>query len=175
MKTERKRNTQTARLAQCAVFAATVAAICVADGTKTEAIEPAEIAIPVHSIQRFEEAEAPETEENALIEAALLERAVCIENCKVTWYCPCEECNGNDWELARDGSKLAPNVTCAVDPEIIPLGSDVLVDFGDGELQYYRACDTGSAIIGAHVDICVETHEEALRRGVRTAAVYWCK
>lgn len=163
------------RLVQCAVCAAAVAAICTAESAKTEAVEPAETAIPVHSIQYFGELEAPETDENALIESALLERAACIKNCKVTWYCPCEECNGNDWELAKDGSKLAPNVTCAVDPEIIPLGSDVLVDFGDGELQYYRACDIGSAITGAHVDLCVGTHEEALRRGVQTAAVYWCK
>lgn len=174
MKTERKRSTEPARLAQCAICAAAVAAICVGEGAQTEAVESVESLIPVHSIQRFEEAEAPETNENALIESALLERATCIENCKVTWYCPCEECNGNDWELARDGSKLVPNVTCAVDPEVIPLGSDVLVDFG-GELQYYRACDTGSAITGAHVDICVGTHEEALRHGVQTAAVYWCK
>jgi 3D domain protein len=61
----------------------------------------------------------------------------------------------------------------AVDPSIIPLGSDVLVDYGDGELHYYRADDTGSAVKGAHIDLCMESHEAAIQAGIRTATIYF--
>ena len=65
----------------------------------------------------------------------------------------------------------APYVSVAVDPSVIQLGADVLVDYGDGEIYYYRADDTGPK--GNHIDLCVSSHEEALRLGVQTATVYW--
>ena len=70
-------------------------------------------------------------------------------------------------------SRAAPHETCAVDPEVIPLGSAVTVDYGDGELRHYRAEDIGGGVKGNRIDICVSSHEEALELGVRTATVYW--
>ena len=65
-------------------------------------------------------------------------------------------------------------MTVSVDPDVIPLGTDVLVDYGDGEICYYRADDTGSgAVKGNHIDLCVGSHAEALQLGRRTATVYW--
>jgi 3D (Asp-Asp-Asp) domain-containing protein len=62
----------------------------------------------------------------------------------------------------------------AVDPAVIPLGSDVLVDYGDGGgLQYYRADDTGFGVDGKAIDFCVASHAEALQLGRRTATVYF--
>lgn len=71
-----------------------------------------------------------------------------VGTCKITFYCPCEMCNGNADKIAGDGSPLQPFLTCAVDPEVIPLGSDVYIDFGENNVQVLRASDTGSAISG---------------------------
>jgi 3D (Asp-Asp-Asp) domain-containing protein len=47
------------------------------------------------------------------------------------------------------------------------------VDYGDGEIQYYRADDTGYGVDGNAIDLCVATHEEALELGRRIATVYF--
>ena len=119
-----------------------------------------------------------EAAENERIEAALLARAARIENVKVTHYCVCETCCGKTPEdpaygITASGLRATPGVSVGVDPDVIPLGADVLVDYGDGELHYYRADDTGSGVTGAHIDLCVGSHEEALQAGVRTATVWW--
>lgn len=50
----------------------------------------------------------------------------------------------------------------------------MLVDYGDGNgLCRYRAEDTGAAVKGGHIDLCVGSHAEALQLGKRTATVYW--
>lgn len=118
-----------------------------------------------------EAAEEPEEPENERIEAALLARSHVIEDCVVTHYDCCVECCGKDDGITASGVRATPGVTVAVDPDVIPLGADVLVDYGDGELHYYRADDVGPA--GDHIDLCVDTHDEALRLGRRTATVYW--
>ena len=115
----------------------------------------------------------PEEPENELIEAALLARSHQLENVTVTHYDVCLKCCGKLDGITASGVQATPDVTVAVDPAVIPLGSDVLVDYGDGEIHYYRADDTGGAIKGSHIDLCVSSHEEALQLGVRTATVYW--
>lgn len=117
--------------------------------------------------------EEPEEAENERIEAALLARANAIEDCVVTHYDCCVQCCGKDDGITAIGVQATPGVTVAVDPEVIPLGSDVLVDYGDGEIHYYRADDTGGAVKGNHIDLCVGSHEEALQLGRRSATVYW--
>lgn len=113
--------------------------------------------------------------ENELIEAALLGKAHIIEDCTVTHYDCCVACCGKDDGIAASGVQATPGVTVAVDPDVIPLGSDVLVDYGDGEIHYYRADDIGGSVNGNHIDLCVGSHEEALMLGRRTATVYWVK
>lgn len=115
--------------------------------------------------------EVQEESENELIEAALLARSHKMENVKVTYYDPCAKCCGKSDGITASGITATPYVTCAVDPAVIPLGSDVLVDYGDGVLHYFRADDTGVA--GGHIDVCVTTHSEALWLGVDRATVYW--
>ena len=117
--------------------------------------------------------EVQESFENENIQNALLAKANKIEDVKVTHYCCCVKCCGKDDGITYSGVKATPGVTVAVDTSIIPLGSDVLVDYGDGIINYYRADDTGSAIKGNELDLCVSSHQEAINLGVRTATVYW--
>lgn len=124
-------------------------------------------------VENVEAQETAEDFENAKIEAALLERAHVLENCTVTHYDTCVQCCGKSDGITASGNIAIPGVTVAVDPSVIPLGSDVLVDYGDGVLHYYRANDTGGSIRGNSIDLCVSNHAEALELGRRTATVYW--
>lgn len=117
--------------------------------------------------------EVQEAFENEEIEQAILSGAHKIEGVTVSHYDCCIECCGKDDGITASGVKATPGVTVAVDPSVIPLGSDVLVDYGDGEIHYYRADDIGGAIKGKKIDLCVSSHDEALRLGKRTATVYW--
>ena len=100
-----------------------------------------------------------------------------IENSTITHYCICEKCCGKDeshpaYGITASGREAEPYVSIAVDPLLIELGSIVYLDFGDGELLECRADDTGSAIAGSKIDLCVASHEEAIQLGVKTATVY---
>lgn len=117
--------------------------------------------------------EQVEAAENELIEAALLARATRLDDVTVTHYGVCVECCGKTDGITASGVRATPGVTVAVDPDVIPLGADVLVDYGDGEIHYYKADDVGGAIQGNRIDLCVKTHEEALQLGQRTATVWW--
>ena len=88
---------------------------------------------------------------------------------KITHYCNCSICCGR-WAGGPTASGTIPSVnrTIAVDPDVIPLGTEVLID----GVQYI-AEDTGSAIKGTHIDIYCDLHQEALDRGVYTATVRW--
>lgn len=101
-----------------------------------------------------------------------------IENATLTHYCICKKCCGKDeshpaYGITASGRKAEPYLSVAVDPFVIPLGSTVYIDYGDGEIHEYRADDTGSAITGAKIDLCVSEHEEALELGVKTVRVWW--
>lgn len=143
------------------------------------AAEPAPVIVEEPEVPMAQTIPEPaEDFENEKIEAALLARAETIEGCTITHYCICEKCCGKTpdhpaYGITASGLRATPGVSVAVDPAVIPLGSDVLVDYGDGELHYFRADDTGSAIKGAHIDLCVEDHQTALNLGVKTATVYW--
>lgn len=103
-----------------------------------------------------------------------LDQAHVLENVTVTHYDCCVECCGKTDGITASGVRATPYSTVAVDPSVIPLGADVLVDYGDGAgLRRYRAEDTGGAVKGNHIDLCVGSHAEALQLGRRTATVYW--
>ena len=123
-----------------------------------------------------EEPEAPFEEERS--GAALLAMGTKIENVTVTHYCICKKCCGKDeshpaYGITASGRAAAPGTSVAVDPDVIPLGSDVLVDYGDGVIHYYRADDTGGAVKGNHIDLCMESHEAAWNAGKKMATVWW--
>ncbi len=91
-----------------------------------------------------------------------------LGNFKLTFYCPCEICNGRSDAKTASGTTMAEGRTIAVDKSIIPLGSRVYID-GFGE---FIAEDTGSAIIDDRIDICVYSHERAYELGVQYGDVY---
>lgn len=115
--------------------------------------------------------------ENEKIEQALLAKATRLDNVVVTHYCSelRKHICGTGDGITASGRRVTPYVSVAVDPTVIPLDADVLVDYGDGEIHYYRADDTGAWINGKHIDLAVETHDEALQMGIKTATVYWVK
>lgn len=147
-------------------------AICLCSALLAEQTEPP-AATPEKQEIAVEFAENPC--EEMLIEQALLAQANVIKNCRVTYYCaePYEHICGLGLGITSTGQKCVPDAMVAVDKSVIPLHSQVLVDFGGGEIYCYVAEDVGGAIKGNHIDIMVSTHEEALRRGSHTATVYW--
>ena len=78
--------------------------------------------------------------------------------------------------LPTDGSAQGMTATgiaarhgiVAVDPDVIPLGTRVFIP-GYG---LALAADTGGAIVGDKIDLCVESSSEAWRFGRRTVKVY---
>ena len=117
-----------------------------------------------------------EANENELIEAALLARSHKLEDVTITFYC-CEEyphiC-GTGNGITASGRRVTPYVSCAVDPDVIPLGSTIMIEY-NGEMVYLRADDTGPAIKENRLDIAVKGHQEALSLGVKTADIWWCE
>ena len=63
---------------------------------------------------------------------------------------------------------VAGHGVCAVDPDVIPLGTELWIE-GYG---YALACDTGGAIKGNRIDLCFDTRSEALHWGRRNVLVY---
>ncbi|MDF2656370.1 MAG: hypothetical protein K0R19_2844 [Bacillota bacterium] len=78
----------------------------------------------------------------------------------VTHYCSCAICCGKSDGITATGTMATEGRTVAVDPEVIPLGSEILIDG-----QAYIAEDVGGAVKGRKVDIYVSSHQEAIQRG----------
>lgn len=115
------------------------------------------------------------TSEEDSVTAVNAEQTNELPDCVITYFCAEKYphiCGTGDG-ITASGAAAVPYETCAVDPAVIPLGSTVLVDFGDGVLHTYRAEDVGGAVAGNHVDLCVASHQEAEMLGVMSATVYW--
>lgn len=86
---------------------------------------------------------------------------------KLTHYCPCPKCCG-EWAdgITYTGTQATEGRTIAVDPDVIPLGSTVVIDG-----QEYIAEDIGGAIQGSRVDVYMDSHQAALEAGVKYAEV----
>lgn len=87
---------------------------------------------------------------------------------RITHYCNCYLCCGS-WAggATASGTMPTPGRTIAVDPNVIPLGTRVIING-----QVYVAEDTGSAIKGNKIDIYVASHELTTQYGVYYADVY---
>lgn len=87
-----------------------------------------------------------------------------------TAYCKCEKCCGV-WSDSPTKSGTTPKEgrTIAVDPDIIPLGTQVIIDG-----QIYTAEDTGSAVKGNVIDIYFDNHEETKKYGRQNREVWIC-
>ena len=153
--------------------ASIVLALAIAKTSAKAAEAPQEAPIPPLAVV----SEAAETAPQHAASAPEPHYSRIIENATVTHYCICEKCCGKSpdhpaYGITASGREAVPGYSVAVDPILIELGSTLYLDFGDGVLQECRADDTGSSVTGAHIDLCVADHQEALELGVRTAAVY---
>ena len=76
-------------------------------------------------------------------------------------------CNDGSYKTAT-GTEVTPGRTIAVDPTVIPYGTRVkILD------HVYVAEDCGGAIKGHRIDIAVDTHDEAMRKGkLKGVSVY---
>lgn len=86
----------------------------------------------------------------------------------ITAYCPCEKCCGEYADgYTASGTVATEGRTCAVDPDVIPLGTEIEIDG-----VKYIAEDVGGAIKGNRIDICFNDHRSALQYGVKCKEVY---
>ena len=85
--------------------------------------------------------------------------AYCKEN-----YPHC--CNDGDSSQTATGTTPVPGRTIAVDPSVIPYGSEVEI-FG----HTYIAEDCGCSVKGNHIDVLFATHQEAVNFGIQYADV----
>jgi 3D (Asp-Asp-Asp) domain-containing protein len=91
------------------------------------------------------------------------EKLTSLGDFKITWYSPDDE---GVSDTTYTGTKVRDGVI-AVDPDVIPLGSIVVIDG-----KHYSAEDIGGAIKGKHIDIFVDERESALANGVQTKEVF---
>ena len=86
-------------------------------------------------------------------------------------YCACEKCCGKwaQYGLTASGTVPQQGRTVAVDPDVIPLGSELWID-GEGP---FVAEDTGSGINGSTIDVFHRSHADALEWGKREVTVTW--
>lgn len=66
------------------------------------------------------------------------------------------------------GAKATQGVTIAADPDVLPMGTEIELDG-----HTYTVQDTGGAIAGNRLDLYFDSHEDALRWGVREKTVRW--
>ena len=90
---------------------------------------------------------------------------------RIYHYCPCEYCCGKkpgdpDYGLTATGTVATAGRTIAVDPDVIPLGSEVLIN---GVI--YIAEDTG--VQGKTIDLFVDDHAQAAAMGTYITGVWW--
>ena len=93
-------------------------------------------------------------------EAVPEERWESIGRFKCTFFCPCRKCSGKWGYRTASGARCQENLTVAVDPKVIPLGTHLMINGKE-----YIAQDTG--VKGHWIDIFMESHQECLRNGVQ--------
>ena len=82
---------------------------------------------------------------------------------KIYAYCPCKICCGNNAQgITKTGTQATQGRTIAVDPDVIPLGSIVIINGAE-----YSAEDTGTGIDGKTIDMFFDSHQDAVNWGIK--------
>ena len=164
----------------CSVIAVSVLVTPVnSDAAPTEEQKEDDGRIPGDDIQATErcymtDEEIQEDFENYYIEQAILAKAHKIENCTVTWYTAdtCGKKPGDPaYGITASGLPAVEHLTVAVDRSVIPLYSDVLVQYADGTIEQLWATDTG--VNGNHIDIYTPDYDYAIQMGRQKLIVWW--
>ena len=85
---------------------------------------------------------------------------------KLTAHCPCMQCCGKTDGITASGTKATEGRTIAVDPNVIPFGTEVIING-----HTYIAEDKGGAIKDNRIDVYFDSHQDALEFGVQYADV----
>lgn len=93
-----------------------------------------------------------------------------LGNFKITYYCACELCCDVETGITATGAPVIEGQTIAVDPKVIPYGTEVIIGG-----HVFTAEDCGGAIKGDRIDIYVNDHQHALALGVDYSDVYLVK
>lgn len=108
-----------------------------------------------------------ETEAEAELETETFVEYVSLGEFKLTAYCPCMKCCKKTDGITATGTTATQGRTIAVDPRIIPYGTQVTING-----VVYTAEDCGGAINDNHIDIFFDSHFEALNFGIQYAEVF---
>lgn len=92
---------------------------------------------------------------------------ICLGTFKLTAYCACPQCSDGYGACTALGTPCIAGRTIAVDPSIIPYGTEVEING-----HTYTAEDCGGAIKGNRIDIYFDSHAEALEFGVQYSNVF---
>ena len=118
----------------------------------------------------YKEKNTPHEQENKVEEP----KEVYLGEFTATAYCIEDYphiCNNGDASVTATGEKPIPGKTVAVDPSVIPYGSQIKVVYGD-QTMILRANDTGGAINSKKIDLVYATHKECLEWGKRKVKVW---
>ena len=85
---------------------------------------------------------------------------------KITAYCSCAKCCGKTDGITASGTKVKAGRTIAA-PKNFPFGTKIMIN---GHI--YTVEDRGGAIKGNRIDIYFDTHEEALKFGVKNIEIF---
>ncbi len=86
---------------------------------------------------------------------------------KTTGYCPCRRCSEGWGRTTSTGAVASSHHTIAVDPRVIPYGTQVMING-----VVYTAEDKGGGVRGHHIDIFFDTHAETRQHGTQNAEVF---
>jgi 3D (Asp-Asp-Asp) domain-containing protein len=117
--------------------------------------------------------------EDEIVEEKTEQKLTSLGTFKLTAYCSCSKCcgkyaynrpkdeYGNEIVYGSIGVRLIAGISIAVDPSVIPYGSNVAING-----HTYTAHDTGGAIKGNRIDVYFDDHQEAWDFGVQYAEVF---
>jgi 3D (Asp-Asp-Asp) domain-containing protein len=87
---------------------------------------------------------------------------------KISFYCSCEICCGSGASGVMANGEEVYEGAVGCDLDVLPMGTKVYIE----DLGWYTVCDSGSGVIGNHIDIYVPSHETALQMGIMRKEVY---
>lgn len=85
---------------------------------------------------------------------------------KITYYCACHKCCGKTDGITASGAKAVAGTTVAA-PKNFPFGTKLVIGG-----HTYTVQDRGGSIKGNRLDVFVNSHSEALAKGVNCSTVY---
>lgn len=94
----------------------------------------------------------------------------------ITAYSPYDDRNGinsdGDPNKTATGTKPKPG-TFAVDPNVIPYGTEITILYSDGSIERGVAEDTGGAIKSNRIDVFRYSYDTAMSFGKKWAVALW--